>query len=117
MGYGVGPQFFAGLGKDGPKQIAFTLIVMVFCLIVPIACAYVAGLDVGYAVGLYAGSQTISASIGVATDQINKSGLSADAAKSILGAIPVCCCCCGARCGRPDWSPRIQPGFPDDAQP
>src|SRR3954451_13620767 len=71
VGYGVGPQFFAGLGKDGPKQIAFTLIVMVACLVVPIACAYFAGLDVGYAVGLYAGSQTISASIGVATDQIN----------------------------------------------
>jgi putative transport protein len=89
VGYGVGPQFFAGLGKDGPKQIAFTLIVMVACLVVPIACAYVAGLDVGYAVGLYAGSQTISASIGVATDQINKSGLSAEAARSMLAAIPV----------------------------
>lgn len=89
VGYGVGPQFFAGLGKDGPKQIAFTLIVMVLCLVVPIACAYFAGLDVGYAVGLYAGSQTISASIGVATDQINKSGLSPDVVKSMLGAIPV----------------------------
>lgn len=89
VGYGVGPQFFAGLGKDGPKQIAFTLLVMVACLVVPIVCALVAGLDVGYAVGLYAGSQTISASIGVATDQINKSGLSADVAKSMLGAIPV----------------------------
>jgi len=89
VGYGVGPQFFAGLGKDGPKQIAFTLIVMVACLVVPIACALAAGLDVGYAVGLYAGSQTISASIGVATDQINKSGLSAEVAKSMLGSIPV----------------------------
>lgn len=89
VGYGVGPQFFAGLGKDGPKQIAFTLIVMVACLVVPIICAVIAGLDVGFAVGLYAGSQTISASIGVATDQINKSGLSADVAKSMLAAIPV----------------------------
>ncbi|MDM0015370.1 aspartate-alanine antiporter [Variovorax sp. J22P168] len=89
VGYGVGPQFFAGLGKDGPKQIGFTLVVMVACLVVPVVCAVVAGLDVGYAVGLYAGSQTISASIGVATDQINKSGLSADVAKSVLGGIPV----------------------------
>ncbi|MET0542173.1 MAG: aspartate-alanine antiporter [Variovorax sp.] len=89
VGYGVGPQFFAGLGKDGPKQIAFTLIVMVLCLLVPVACAYLAGLDLGYAVGLYAGSQTISASIGVATDQINKSGLAPDVVKSMLGAIPV----------------------------
>ena len=37
--------------------------------------ARLAGLDVGYAVGLYAGSQTISASIGVATDQIERLGL------------------------------------------
>ncbi|MDM0046835.1 aspartate-alanine antiporter [Variovorax dokdonensis] len=89
VGYGVGPQFFAGLGKDGPKQIAFTLIVMVACLVVPVVCALIAGLDVGYAVGLYAGSQTISASIGVATDQINKSGLDANAAKTMLASIPV----------------------------
>ena len=34
-----------------------------------------AGLDVGYAVGMYAGSQTISASIGVATDQMNRLGV------------------------------------------
>jgi len=89
VGYGVGPQFFAGLGKDGPRQIVFTLVVMVACLLVPIVCAVIAGLDVGYAAGLYAGSQTISASIGVATDQINKSGLPAEVAKHMLTAIPV----------------------------
>jgi len=89
VGYGVGPQFFAGLGKDGPKQIAFTLVVVIACLAVPILCALVAGLDVGYAVGLYAGSQTISASIGVATDQINKSGLSPEVAQRMLASIPV----------------------------
>ncbi|MFZ4287578.1 aspartate-alanine antiporter [Variovorax sp. HJSM1_2] len=89
VGYGVGPQFFAGLGKDGVKQIIFTLVVMVACLFVPVACAYFAGLDIGYAVGLYAGSQTISASIGVATDQINKMGLEPNVVKGYLTAIPV----------------------------
>ncbi len=71
VGYGVGPQFFRGLGKEGPKQILFSVIVLALCLLVPIVCAKLAGLDLGYAVGLYAGSQTISASIGVASDQIN----------------------------------------------
>jgi len=52
-------------------------------------CARIAGLDLGYAVGLYAGSQTISASIGVASDQINRLGLSPDQAKAYLDAIPV----------------------------
>src|SRR5436190_22536834 len=70
VGYGVGPQFFAGLGKDGPKQILFSVLVLVLCLLAPLLCARFAGLDVGYAAGLYAGSQTTSAAIGVASDQI-----------------------------------------------
>jgi putative transport protein len=89
VGYGVGPQFFAGLGKDGLKQVLFSLIVLVFCLIVPYACARFAGLDMGYAAGLYAGSQTTSAAIGVATDQINRLGLSAEQAKAYADAIPI----------------------------
>ena len=41
----------------------------------------VAGLDLGYAAGLYAGSQTISAAIGVASDQIERLGLTPAEAK------------------------------------
>jgi putative transport protein len=89
VGYGVGPQFFRGLSKDGPKQIAFSLIVLALCLLAPYVCAKLAGLDVGYAVGMYAGSQTISASIGVATDQLNRLGLPAGQLKAYLDAIPV----------------------------
>lgn len=89
VGYGVGPQFFRGLGKEGPKQILFSLIVLALCLLVPFVCAKVAGLDLGYAVGLYSGSQTISASIGVASDQILRLGLPAEQAKAYLDAIPI----------------------------
>jgi putative transport protein len=89
VGYGVGPQFFRGLSKDGPKQIVFSLIVLAICLLAPYLCAKLAGLDMGYAVGMYAGSQTISASIGVATDQMNRLGLPAEQLKSYLDAIPV----------------------------
>src|SRR5262245_9479562 len=89
VGYGVGPQFFAGLGRDGPKQILFSVIVLVVCLLAPFGSAYFAGLDVGHAVGLYAGSQTISASIGVAQDQINRLGLSQEQLQSISAGIPV----------------------------
>ena len=52
VGFGVGPQFFRGLGKEGPRQIVFSLIVLVMCLAAPVLCAIVAGLDVGYAAGL-----------------------------------------------------------------
>jgi putative transport protein len=89
VGYGVGPQFFAGLGKDGLKQVLFSLVVLVVCLIVPFVCARLAGLDMGYAAGLYAGSQTVSAAIGVATDQINRLGLSAEQAKAYADSIPI----------------------------
>src|SRR5512145_583221 len=89
VGYGVGPQFFRGLSKEGPKQVLFSVIVLALCLIAPFVCAKVAGLDMGYAVGLYAGSQTISASIGVASDQISRLGLPAEQMKSYLDAIPI----------------------------
>jgi putative transport protein len=89
VGYGVGPQFFAGLAKDGPRQIAFSLVVLALCLVVPYLCALAAGLDVGAAVGLYAGSQTISASIGVATDQMHRSGAAPEQIAAWVDAIPV----------------------------
>jgi putative transport protein len=89
VGFGVGPQFFQGLGKEGPRQIAFSLVVLVLCLGVPVLCAILAGLDVGYAAGLYAGSQTISAAIGVATDQIDRLGYTAAQAKAYTDAVPI----------------------------
>ncbi len=89
VGYGVGPQFFRGLSKEGPKQIVFSVIVLALCLLAPFVCAKIAGLDLGYAVGLYAGSQTISASIGVASDQISRLGLPVEQAQAYLDAIPI----------------------------
>ena len=89
VGYGVGPQFFAGLSKDGPKQILFSVVVLVLCLLVPLACAKFAGLDTGYAAGMYAGSQTTSAAIGVASDQIGRLGIPDAQAKAWLDAIPI----------------------------
>jgi putative transport protein len=89
VGYGVGPQFFRGLGKEGPRQIAFSLVVLALCLVVPVLCAMAAGLDVGYAAGLYAGSQTISAAIGVATDQIGRLGYPPAQAKAYADAVPI----------------------------
>ena len=41
----------------------------------PSSIAKIAGYDLGYAAGLYSGSQTISASMGLATDAINRLGL------------------------------------------
>ena len=89
IGYGVGPQFFQGLSREGPRQIVFAVIVLALCLVVPYVCALVAGLDLGFAAGLYAGSQTISASIGVASDQISRLGLPPEDANRYINEIPI----------------------------
>lgn len=89
IGYGVGPQFVRGIAKDGIPQALFAAVVCVFCLIAAYVSAKVAGYDVGSAAGLYAGSQTISASMGLATDAINRLGLSPDETKKLLDAMPV----------------------------
>ena len=89
VGYGVGPQFVRGVAKDGLPQAIFSAVLCVFCLGIPVVVAKVAGYDLGYAAGLYAGSQTISASMGLATDAINRLGLPTDQAKGLLDAIPV----------------------------
>src|SRR3954451_3304014 len=89
VGYGVGPQFVRGIAQDGIPQALFAAVVCVFCLISAYAGAKLAGYDVGSAAGLYAGSQTISASMGLATDAINRLGLSPEETKKILDSMPV----------------------------
>src|SRR6476469_7201628 len=89
VGYGVGPQFVRGIASDGLPQALFAVVVCIFCLAVPVIVARLAGYDVGYAAGLYAGSQTISASMGLATDAINRLGLPPDQTKATLDAMPV----------------------------
>ena len=89
IGYGVGPQFVRGIAKDGMPQALYAVVVCAFCLIAGVVGAKVAGYDVGTAAGLYAGSQTISASMGLATDAINRLGLAADETKKLLDAMPV----------------------------
>ena len=89
VGYGVGPQFVRGVAKDGLPQAFFAVVQCVFCLLVPFAIAKVAGYDLGYAAGLYSGSQTISAAMGLSTDAINRLGLAADQAKNLLNSMPI----------------------------
>ncbi|MGF6779689.1 aspartate-alanine antiporter [Paraburkholderia sp. GAS334] len=88
VGYGVGPQFVRGIAKDGLPQAIFSVVQCVLCLAAPYVAAKIAGYDVGSAAGLFAGSQTISASMGLATDAINRVGLPADETKRLLDAMP-----------------------------
>ena len=89
VGYGVGPQFVRGIAKDGVPQAVFAAVQCVFCLLVPFAIAKLINYDLGYAAGLYSGSQTISAAMGLSTDAINRLGLAADQTKQLLDSMPI----------------------------
>lgn len=89
VGFGVGPQFVRGIASDGVPQALFAVVVCALCLGSVYLAAIVSGYGPGLAAGLMAGSQTISASIGLATDAINTSGLSPEQAKAELDLIPV----------------------------
>ncbi|NDV60252.1 aspartate-alanine antiporter [Bacteroides sp. 519] len=89
IGYKVGPQFFRGLKKDGLPQMGFAALMCIICLLAPWALAKIMGYNAGEAAGLLAGSQTISAVIGVAEDTIKGLGLSAAEQASYINIIPV----------------------------
>jgi putative transport protein len=88
IGYGVGPQFVRGITKDGVPQAIFGAVVSIVCIASSIVVAKLAAYDAGAGAGLYAGSQTISASMGLATDAINRLGLAADKTKALLDIMP-----------------------------
>ena len=88
VGYGVGPQFVRGIAKDGLPQALFAVVQCVLCLTSVVIAAKLAGYSVGSAAGLFAGSQTISASMGLATDAIGQLKLPADQTKALLDAMP-----------------------------
>lgn len=90
IGYSVGPQFFRALRGDGLKQVLFGAVVCVLCLLSVWGVALCMGYNIGEAVGLLAGSQTMSAVIGVGTDTINSLAVSAEEKQKWLGMIPVC---------------------------
>jgi putative transport protein len=89
IGYGVGPQFVRGIARDGIPQALFSAVVCLFCLGAAYIGVKLAAYDVGSAAGLYAGSTTISASMGLATDAINRLGLPPEETKKLLDGMPV----------------------------
>ncbi len=72
VGYTVGPQFFRGLKKDGLPQVGFAAVVCLLCLFSVWLSAKIMGYNPAQAAGLLAGSQTMSAAIGAATDTIKE---------------------------------------------
>src|SRR6186713_1716108 len=89
VGYGVGPQFVRGIASSGLPQAIFSVVQCVLSLAACVVIAKFAGYDLGYGAGLYSGSQTISAAMGLSTDAINRLGLPPDQAKALLDSMPI----------------------------
>src|SRR5262245_49633077 len=90
VGYAVGPQFVRGVAKDGLPQALFSVVQCAFCLAAPVLIVKFVGYDLGYAAGLYSGSQTISAAMGLSTDAMNRlEGVTPESLKGMLDAMPI----------------------------
>jgi putative transport protein len=70
VGLKVGPQFFAGLRKDGARSVAIALVVILLDFAMVITGAKMFRLLPGFASGLISGSMTDTAVIGVATGAV-----------------------------------------------
>lgn len=90
IGYSVGPQFFRALKGSGIKQVIFAVAMCLACLGVTAGVALCFGYNAGEAIGLFAGSQTISAVIGVGDDTIRNMSVSAADKQSWIDIVPVC---------------------------
>jgi putative transport protein len=87
IGYRVGPQFVRGVAQDGAPQALFAAIVCAMTLGTAYGVARLAGYDVGYGAGLFSGAATSSAALGLSTSAIQGLGLSADAARAMVGSL------------------------------
>ncbi|MBQ8542583.1 MAG: aspartate-alanine antiporter [Bacteroidaceae bacterium] len=89
IGYKVGPQFFSGLKKEGLPQVYFAIVMCLFILFSTWIISLIMGYSPGEAAGLLAGSQTISAVIGVADDTIRGLNVDSAAQEKMINIIPV----------------------------
>ena len=89
IGYSVGPQFFRALRGDGLKQVGFAVVECLIVLAVTWTACKLMGYNIGETLGVFAGSQTISAAIGAGIDSLGSKGASAEQVKQWTDVIPV----------------------------
>lgn len=90
IGYSVGPQFFRSFKGQGLKQVIFAIIAALVSASTVIIAAKIMGYNKGIAAGLFAGSQTISASLGVVSETLKNLAIPEDQKEYFLEMIPAC---------------------------
>jgi putative transport protein len=88
-GYAVGPQFFAGLRRDGLKLALFSFVVCTLCVGVAMGVTLAMGWDAGTGAGLLAGANTSSIIIGIASDTFNGIAMDPAKRKGLIDNIPM----------------------------
>lgn len=90
IGYTVGPDFFRSLRGMGLRQALFAVLMSSTCCCVVLGVAWLFGYTKGETVGLFSGSQTCSALLGVGSEAIQKLGFPVDVTTRELNIVPVC---------------------------
>ena len=90
IGYSVGPDFFKSLRGQGLKQVGFAVLMSSMCFVVTLCISFLMHYSKGETVGLFSGSQTCSALLGVGTEAIGRLGLDKAELDRELNIIPVC---------------------------
>lgn len=90
VGYSVGPDFFRSLRGNGLKQALFAVLMSSVCFASVCLVATIFGYTKGETIGLFSGSQTCSALLGVGSEALSRSGLDKAVLDKELGIIPVC---------------------------
>ncbi|MDE6300199.1 MAG: aspartate-alanine antiporter [Muribaculaceae bacterium] len=90
IGYNVGPQFFRSFRGPGLRMAGFAVCQALICAATVWVAARLAGYNHGIAAGLFAGSQTASASLGILADTARSMQISAEERDYLLMIIPAC---------------------------
>ena len=90
LGYSVGPQFFRSFRGNGLRLMLFALVLALICAGTVILAAALAGYNNGIAAGLFAGSQTASASLGLLADTVRGMSVEGGERDYLLTIIPAC---------------------------
>lgn len=90
IGYSVGPVFFRSFRGGGLKQLGFALIAALVCAGTVLLAAKIMGYAEGVAAGLFAGSQTASASLGVMSETLRSLDIPADSRDATISMMTAC---------------------------
>lgn len=90
LGYSVGPQFFRSFRSGGVRQLVFAVVEALVCAGVVIGASMLMGYNTAVSTGLYVGSQTASAALGMLGDTVRELPVDAAQRDYMLMIIPAC---------------------------